>query len=441
MMGMKIERLKEMLEVIERERGISKEALLDALKASLVSACKKKFTNIENLEADIQEDGTTKIFSNKTVVAKVNDPELEITKPQAKKLGANANLGEIVKINVTPEDFGRLAAQTAKQVIIQRIREAEKEGAFEEFSKKSGEIITGMIQRRERGGYLVNLGRIETFLPASETIPGEIFRPKDRVKLYVVETKMSPKGPHVNISRTNANLVKKLFELEIPEILEGILEIKAIAREAGRRTKIAVLSKDKNVAAVGTCVGQMGSRIQNIVRELGNEKVDIIEWNDDPKRLISNSLSPAKIIKVKLNKEAKEAKVIVPEDQLSLAIGREGQNVRLAAKLTTWKIDIINEKDDAEAEAAAAAGEAGEKKTKKKEKTTEAKESKTKIHELAKELSITSKAILAKAKELEIEAKAATSSLADEDVKKLKEALAQPASEEKEEEKEDAQES
>ncbi|MBU0686581.1 MAG: transcription termination factor NusA [Candidatus Margulisbacteria bacterium] len=438
---MKIERLKEMLEVIERERGISKEALLDALKASLVSACKKKFTNIENLEADIQEDGTTKIFSNKTVVAKVNDPELEITKPQAKKLGANANLGEIVKINVTPEDFGRLAAQTAKQVIIQRIREAEKEGAFEEFSKKSGEIITGMIQRRERGGYLVNLGRIETFLPASETIPGEIFRPKDRVKLYVVETKMSPKGPHVNISRTNANLVKKLFELEIPEILEGILEIKAIAREAGRRTKIAVLSKDKNVAAVGTCVGQMGSRIQNIVRELGNEKVDIIEWNDDPKRLISNSLSPAKIIKVKLNKEAKEAKVIVPEDQLSLAIGREGQNVRLAAKLTTWKIDIINEKDDAEAEAAAAAGEAGEKKTKKKEKTTEAKESKTKIHELAKELSITSKAILAKAKELEIEAKAATSSLADEDVKKLKEALAQPASEEKEEEKEDAQES
>lgn len=425
---MKIERFEEMLEMLERERNISKEVLIDAVKASLLSATKKKFKNQENLEAELKEDGIAKIFAKREVVSEVADPELQITKAEAKKLGLKAKLGETVKVDVTPHDFGRLAAQTAKQVIIQRIREAEKEGAFEEFSKKTGEIITGTIQRREHGGYLVNLGRIETFLPASETIARESFRPKDKIKLYVVETKKTPKGPHVTISRAHPNLVKKLFELEVPEIPEGILEIKAIAREAGRRTKIAVLSNDKNVAAVGTCVGQMGSRIQNIVRELGNEKVDIIEWNDDPKKFISNSLSPAKIVKVKFEKEEKIAKVVVPEDQLSLAIGKEGQNVRLAAKLTGWKIDIINEKESAEekGEGKKTSSKSGQAK-KSIAKTTKTKEKaaddKVKIHELAKELSITSKDLIAKAKELEIEAKAATSSLSKGDVEKLKKAL------------------
>ena len=431
---MKIERFNEMLEMLERERNISKEVLIDAVKASLLSATKRKFINQENLEAELKEDGIAKIFANREVVNKVTDKELQITKAEAKKLGIKAKLGETVKVDVTPHDFGRLAAQTAKQVIIQRIREAEKEGAFEEFSKKTGEIITGMVQRREHGGYLVNLGRIETFLPASETIARESFRPKDKIKLYVVETKKTPKGPHVTISRTNPNLVKKLFELEVPEILEGVLEIKAIAREAGRRTKIAVLSNDKNVAAVGTCVGQMGSRIQNIVRELGTEKVDIIEWSDDPKKFISNSLSPAKIVKVKLSKEEKIAKVIVPEDQLSLAIGKEGQNVRLAAKLSGWKIDIINEKEfdendtkDSKAKKTTAQAEPA-KKTKEKAK---APDGKVKIHALAKELSITSKILIAKAQELEIDAKAATSSITKEDVEKIKTALAAKAEDSK----------
>jgi N utilization substance protein A len=411
---MKIEKLGEMLGVLERERGLPKEVLLEAVKAALVSACKKVHSHTENLEANLSEDGEVKIFAKKEVVEEAAEPELQITKAQAKKIGVKAEIGETVKIDITPEDFGRLAAQTAKQVIMQRLREAEKEGAFEEFNKKVGEIITATVQQRESHGYLVNLGRIETYLPNGDVIPGEMFHPKERVKLLIVEVKKSSRGPVVVVSRTHPNLVKKLFELEVPEIPEGILEIKGIAREAGRRTKIAVSSNDKNVAAVGTCVGQMGTRIQNIVRELGNEKVDIVEWNEDAKKFISNALSPAKIQKVKLDKEQKTAQVVVPEDQLSLAIGKEGQNVRLAAKLTSWKIDIVSEKQE---EAAT-------------EKTSPApKEIKVKIFELAKRLDITSKEILAKAKELNIEAKAATSSITEEEAEKLKNALLPPVAE------------
>ncbi|MFA4858590.1 MAG: transcription termination factor NusA [Candidatus Margulisiibacteriota bacterium] len=406
---MKIEKLGEMLAVLERERGVSKDVLLEAVKAALVSACKKIHQHTENLEADLAEDGEVTIFAKKEIVAEVTEPELQMTKAQAKKMGVKAEIGETVKINITPADFGRLAAQTAKQVIMQRLREAEKEGAFEEFNKKVGEIIAGTVQQREAGGYLVNLGRIETYLPNSDVIPGEFFHSKERVKILVVEVKKSSRGPAVVISRTHPNLVKKLFELEVPEILEGILEIKGISREAGRRTKIAVFSHDKNVAAVGTCVGQMGTRIQNIVRELGNEKVDIVEWNEDDKKFISNALSPAKIQKVKLDKESKTAQVVVPEDQLSLAIGKEGQNVRLAAKLTSWKIDIVSEKQDEAATTATA--------------PTVKTDVKVKIFELAKKLDITSKEILAKAKELNIEAKAATSSITDADAEKLKNAL------------------
>ena len=316
---MKIEKFSEMLEEIQRERGIPKEAIVDAIRQSMLSAAKKRFKgDEENLEVRISDEGEVRIFLKK------EDQESDIT----------------------PDDFGRLAAQTAKQVIIQRMREAEKEGAFEEFSHKQGELFTAIVQRREYGGYLVNLGKIETVLPFSETIPGEILREKDHVKLYIVETKKTPKGPFVHISRAHPGLVKKLFELEIPEIKEGILEIKAIAREPGKRTKVAVFSHDKKIGAVWTCVGHMGQRIQNIVREMGPERVDIIEWSENPVVFITHALSPAKVARVEINKEEKAAKVYVPDKELSLAIGKEGVNVRLAVKITGWKIDLFSEEEE-----------------------------------------------------------------------------------------------
>ncbi|MFA4906522.1 MAG: transcription termination factor NusA [Candidatus Margulisiibacteriota bacterium] len=366
---MKIEHFNEMLEEIHRERGISKESLISAIKQSLLSAAKKKFKEEDVLECRITDDGIVKIFL----------------------------LTEGKEEDVTPKDFGRFAAQTAKQVIIQRMREAEKEESFGEFVKKEGEVVSGMIQRREFGGYLVNLGRLETVLAISEQIPGEMFREKDRAKFYVVETKKTPKGPLVIISRAHPNLIRKLFEMEIPEIKEGILEIKAIVREAGRRTKVAIQSNDPNVGAVGTCVGHMGQRIQNVVREIGQERIDIVEWSDNPKTFISNALSPAKVQKIELNEADKTAKVWVPEKELSLAIGKEGQNVRLAVKLTGWKIDLLSE-----------------------EKKEEKKASKVKVHELAKEMEITSSELIAKMREMGFSVKAANSSVPEEALEKLK---------------------
>jgi len=399
---MKIERFSEMLEAIQNERHIHKDVLLDAIKLSLLSAAKKRLKiEDESLEVRISEDGVVNI------VQKEEDKEKD----------------------VTPKDFGRLAAQTAKQVIIQRIREAEKEESFEEFSKKQGELITGTVQRREYSGYLINLGRLETVMPPPEQIPGEILQERERVKVYVVETKKTPKGPFVVISRSHPGLIKKLFELEVPEIKDGILEIKAIAREAGKRTKIAVYSNDPKVGAVGTCVGQMGARIQNIVRELGPERVDIIEWKKDPVAFIINALSPAKPSKVDLDQAEMAAKVYVPDKELSLAIGREGINVRLAVKLTGWKLDILpdSEKDAAPAKAAEgkpadkgestamAKGRAKIKELKKKEE-----EKKVKVSALAKEMGIKSKELIAKLKELGFEVKAANSAVPEEAIEKLK---------------------
>jgi len=341
----KIEGFSKMLEVIHDERGLPKETLIDAVKMALISACKRRFNETDNLVAEIDVEGQVNIYAKKKVVKDVTDPEKEITPSDAKKIVPKAKIDDEVKVDVTPNDFGRVAAQTAKQIIIQRIREAEKDMAFDEFSKKQGDLVTGEVQRKEYGGYLVNLGRIETLLPFSEAMPGEILNPKDKIKLLILEAKKTPKGPQILISRSSPDLVKKLFELEVPEIGSGVLEIKGIAREAGRRTKIAVQSKDKNVGAVGTCVGHMGNRIQNIVRELGIERVDIVEWSKDPSVFISNALSPAKPLKIEINKEDISAKVIVPKDQLSLAIGKEGQNVRLAVKLTGWKIDIISNEE------------------------------------------------------------------------------------------------
>lgn len=315
---MKIEKFQEMLEELHRERGISREHLIEAISASLLSAAKKALKREENIEVRISQEGEAKIIL--TEEGKESD--------------------------VTPQDFGRLAAQTAKQVIIQKLREAEKEETYDEFSHKQGELVTATVQRKELGGYLINLGRLETMLTSAESAPGESFRPRDKIKLYIAEVKKTPRGPLVIVSRCHPNLVRKLFEMEVPEIKDGILEIKALAREAGKRSKIAVFSHDKNVGAVGTCIGHLGARIQNITKELGQERVDVIEWSEYPTAFIANALSPAKVSQVEINQQDLSAKVIVPEKELSLAIGKEGQNVRLAVKLTGWKIDIVSEKEE-----------------------------------------------------------------------------------------------
>ncbi len=335
-----------MLDVLQKERNIPKDMIVSAIEAAILSAFRKKYKKNENIRVKIESDGDVKAYAKKTAVETLADDEMEITLDKARKIDKEAQAGSVVEIEIpAPEDMGRIAAQTAKQVIIQRMREAEKEVSYDEFSKKAGEIVTGIIQQRDQGGYLVNLGRIETILPFSEVPYSENLRPKDRVKLYVVEVNKASKGPVIVLSRSHPNLVKKLFELEIPEIADGVLEIIGVAREAGRRTKIAVQSKDPNVSVVGTCVGHMGARIQNIVKELGNERIDIIEWKDDPKQYISNSISPAKPIKIELDAEKKTASVTVSDSQLSLAIGREGQNVRLASRLTGWNIDIKGENE------------------------------------------------------------------------------------------------
>jgi N utilization substance protein A len=304
---------KAMFEEIEKERGIKEEDLINALKDALMSAAKKRFENSENLEVQIAPDGSAKIFD------------------------------KVKGVEVTPSDFGRIAAQTAKQVIMQRLREAEKEVAFTEFTGKVGELVTCVVQRPEHSGYLVNLGRVETFLSHSDVIPGEMLKPKEKVKVLIQEVKKATKGPMIVISRTNPDFIKRLFESEIPEIKQGVLEIKTIAREAGRRSKVAVFSNDSNVGAVGTCIGPMGSRIQNITKEVRTERIDVVEWSEKPETYIANALSPAKHVNVKINREEKSARVVVPEKELSLAIGKDGQNVRLAAKLTGYRIDIISE--------------------------------------------------------------------------------------------------
>lgn len=366
---MKIPNFKQMLVEIEKERGIKEEDLLAAIKDAILSAAKKRFKNVENLEAQISSEGEAKIYSLKTVKKKVEDPDLEIELKKAQKIKKKCKVDDVVQIEVTPKDFGRIAAQTAKQVIIQRIREAEKEGAYEEFIHKVGELINGIVQRKEPNGYLINIGRIETFLIVAEQIPKETLKPRDNIKLLVLDVKKTPKGPIIIVSRSHPNFVKKLFELEIPEIKEGILEVKAIAREAGRRTKIAILSNDEKVGVVGTCVGPMGQRIQAITKELKVERIDIIEWSKNPTTFISNALSPAKISKVEINEEEKGAKVFLSEKELSLAIGREGQNVRLASKLTGYKIDIVSEGEKEDVSSKSREKSKGAREEKKKEPT------------------------------------------------------------------------
>mgnify|MGYP000962793565 FL=1 len=332
------------LEELERERGVSKEIFLEALEAALVSAFKRHYGSTQNVRVDLDGDaGTVRVFAKKTVVEAVTDPKTEITWDEARAISPSYNLGDIVEAEVTPAEFGRIAAQTAKQVVVQRIREAERDIIYEEYINRQGDIITGRIQRIEGRNVMVDLGRAEAILPQSEQMPTEQYEPGQRIKMYIVDVRRTTKGPVITVSRTHPGLIKRLLELEVPEVYDGVVEIKAIAREAGARSKVAVYSHDENVDPVGACVGHRGVRIQSIVSELRGEKIDVIEWSENPAIFVANSLSPAKVLAVSINQEYKIARVIVPNSQLSLAIGREGQNARLAARITGWKIDIKSE--------------------------------------------------------------------------------------------------
>lgn len=342
-----IDNLMQVANQIESERGVSKQILFSAIEQALVSACKKKYDEQAKLEASLNyETGELTVFICKEVVEKVENEDLEISLEDAKKVNKDMELGSELRLIVPSDSLGRIAAQTAKHVIIQRIMEAEKESVYNEFKDKVGTILTGTIQSIDAKDCLVNIGRTESLLPAREQIPGDEFGIKDRIKVYVSGVEKTGKGTVVSISRTHPNLLSCLFELEIPEIKEKIIEIVSVAREPGNRSKVAVKSNNDSVGAVGTCVGQMGGRIQAVIKELKNEKIDVLEWSPDEKVFIANALKPAKISKVViLNKDERTSLVVVPSDQLSLAIGKKGINVRLSVKLTGWKIDILSEEE------------------------------------------------------------------------------------------------
>ncbi len=336
----------EACEQLEREKGITKDAIVDALCDAMVTAYKKhiKVKEATNVEAILDEQsGEIGVFRTKLVVNDVQDADYEISLADAQEIDDEVELEDEVKIEVTPENFGRIAAQSAKQVITQRIREAERKLVLDEFMDKKGTLVTGIIQRVENRNVIVNIGKSDAIMPAKEQIPGEYYKPGTRIRVFVLNVKETNRLPQVIVSHAHAEIVRELFELEVPEIEDGIVEIKSIAREAGYRTKISVHSNDPEVDSVGACIGPRGSRIQTIVGELKNEKIDIVRYSDDPVEYLVNALSPARIVSVDIlvdDEFAHEALVVVPDDQLSLAIGREGQNVRLAHKLTGWKIDI-----------------------------------------------------------------------------------------------------
>lgn len=334
----------EALEQIALEKGITKEVLLETIEAALISAYKKNFGSVQNVRVTIdRETGEVKVFSRKDIVEEIQDDRIEVSVEEAKKFDPRYESGDVLEQEVTPKDFGRIAAQTAKQVVVQRIREAERNLVYEEFRSREGDIITGMVQRQEQKNVFIDLGKIEAVLGPTEQIPDEVYHMGDRLKTYVVEVKKTTKGPQVVVSRTHPGLLKRLFELEVPEIYDGVVEIKSTAREAGFRSKIAVYSQNDDVDPIGACVGPKGSRVQTIVTELKGEKIDIVKWDSDPAKFVANALSPSKVISVDINEEEKIARVVVPDHQLSLAIGKEGQNARLSAKLTNWKIDIKSE--------------------------------------------------------------------------------------------------
>ncbi|EDS76369.1 transcription termination factor NusA [Clostridium massiliodielmoense] len=337
----------EALREIVKEKGIGEELLFDTVEDALVSAYKKNYAkvggNSQNVKVTIdRENGEIHVYAQKKIEEEPSGVN-EISLEDAREIDSRYQMGDIVDLEVTPKSFGRIAAQTAKQVVIQRIKEAERKVIYDEFIAKEFDIITGTVIRKDKGNVFVDLEKTEAVLGPNEQMPGEEYNFNQKLKLYIVEVKNTTKGPQVVVSRTHPGLVKRLFELEVPEIYAGIVEIKSIAREAGSRTKIAVYSNDENVDATGACVGPKGMRVQNIVTELKNEKIDIIKWDKEPEKYIANALSPARVLSVDIDDENKSAKIVVEDNQLSLAIGKEGQNVRLAAKLTGWKIDIKSE--------------------------------------------------------------------------------------------------
>ena len=339
----------EALKELAREKGVEEEVLFDAIEAALISAYKRNFGSAQNVRVVLDRTtGAYHVYAIKTVVETVEDDVQEISLAQARTIRPDYEVGDVIEIEVTPANFGRIAAQTAKQVVVQRIREAERGIIYEEFMSREGDIITGLVSRVENRNVFIDLGKTEAVLTPTEQIAGETYEHGDRIKAYIVEVKKTSKGPQIVVSRTHPGLLKRLFELEVPEIQEGIVEIKSVAREPGMRSKIAVYSKDDDVDPVGSCVGHKGMRVQAVVDELGSEKIDIVKWNEDSAKFIANALSPAKVVSVAVNEDEKVSRVVVPDYQLSLAIGKEGQNARLAAKLTGWKIDIKSESQAAD---------------------------------------------------------------------------------------------
>ena len=342
--------LLEALTILEQEKNISKDTLIEAIENSLVTACKNHFGKSDNIKVDMDpETCEYHVYQSKTVVEEVSDPVMEVSLAKAKMINSKYELGDTVNFEIKSQEFGRIATQNAKNVILQKIREEERKVLYSEYYEKEKDVVTGIVQRYIGKNVSINLGKVDAILTENEQVKGEVFKPTERIKLYILEVKSTPKGPKILVSRTHPELVKRLFESEVTEVRDGIVEIKSIAREAGSRTKMAVYSNHPDVDAVGACVGMNGARVNAIVNELKGEKIDIINWNENAAMLIENALSPAKVISVIADGEEKSAKVVVPDYQLSLAIGKEGQNARLAARLTGYKIDIKSETQAREA--------------------------------------------------------------------------------------------
>lgn len=449
-----IENLMQYANQIESERGVSKEVLFSAIEQAIVSVCRRHVSQEAELEAILDRDtGGIKVYQLKTVVEDVQDPELEISLGDVE----NADLGATLRYEVEVTDLGRIAAQTAKQVILQRIREAEKESVYNEFKVKEGKLVTGSIQQIENQNYLINLGRTEAILYYREQVPGERFYVKDKIKLYVASVEKGARGNIIRVSRTHPGLLRCLFELEIPEIQDKIIEVKSVSREAGKRSKVAVMTNNPSIGAVGTCVGQMGGRIQSIIKELGNEKIDVLEWDENPRVFISNALKPAQVSQVIItSEEEKTAIVVVPNDQLSLAIGKQGINVRLSVSLTGWRLDIMKEEDynknamqiakdnklsiedkmKTERDSRGLVEKLSASRDDREEpnalensllqrmkKEKEAFVVKVKVSELAKQLDLKTQELIDKAKEFGVDIKSNRSILTDEQIEKIKENL------------------
>ena len=333
------------MEDLEKENGIPKDYLLESIETALVTAYKRNFDSAENVKVTMdKETGEIHVYAEKDVVDIVENPQLQINLEDARKINKKLEIGDKAEVEIVPKNFGRIAAQTAKQVIVQKIREVSRNVLFNEFNERKGEIVSGIVQKADGGVVVLDLGKLEGIMPVKEQVPTEKYRVNDKIRAYILDVERGIKGaPQVIVSRTSADFVKKLFELEIPEIYEGVIEIKSVSRDPGSRSKIAVYSPNENIDPVGSCVGQKGIRIQNIINELHGEKIDVIEWNEEPSIFISAALLPAQVMAVDIKEDEKFAQVIVPDDQLSLAIGKSGQNARLAAKLTNWKIDIKSE--------------------------------------------------------------------------------------------------